>query len=294
MRPFVVIESQVPFQTSVELRTSSEVSPAKGHTPVLVKDRALQAFDEAVGPCVTGFRTCVTDTQALTGFIELSFELASPVGQDSPKRPSSGFVERQEDFHQETDGVLSGVGRNDACSRVRAGRIAGRDLPNLPHSFESADVEGVQTDELTRLVGLHMPPLATGALQFPSRALREQTCSLGTVSFQDDESLLPSSQIHASQRSIDRAGRQGSVLSSQLQRIEAGSAGGMRQCHRQNHLLVLDRQAVGTSSARRPTSRVKPIPTVALISIFPAVEQGAGNPQLPAGCRDITELSSSL
>ena len=78
MRPFVVIESQVPFQTSVELRTSSEVSPAKGHTPVLVKDRALQAFDEAVGPCVTGFRTCVTDTQALTGFIELSFELASP------------------------------------------------------------------------------------------------------------------------------------------------------------------------------------------------------------------------
>ena len=293
MRPIVVVESQVPLQRAVELQTSSEVSPTKGHTPVLVKDRALQAFDEAVGPCVTGFRTCVTDTQALTGFIKRSFELASPIGQDSLKRPISRFVERQEDLHEETDSVLSGVGRDDACSRVRAGCIAGRDLPNFPHPFESTDVEGVQTDEFTRLVGFHMPPLATGALQFPSRALREQTGSLSTVSFQDDESLLPSSQIHASQRSIDRAGRQESVLSSQLQRIEARSAGGMRQCHRQNRLLVLDRQAVGTPPARRLTSWVKPISTVALISIFPAVEQGPGNPQLPTGCRDIAELPSS-
>ena len=76
-------KKQVPLQRLVELRTSIEVSPAKGHTPVLVKDRALQAFDEAVGPCVTGFLTCVTDTQALTGFIKRSLELASPIGQDS-------------------------------------------------------------------------------------------------------------------------------------------------------------------------------------------------------------------
>ena len=51
MRPIVVVESQVPLQRAVELQTSSEVSPTKGHTPVLVKDRALQAFDGGIVKC---------------------------------------------------------------------------------------------------------------------------------------------------------------------------------------------------------------------------------------------------
>ena len=58
--------------------------------------------------------------------------------------------------------------------------------------------------------------------------------------------------------------------------------------------FVLDRQAVGTTSARRVAFGVKPISTVLPVPISPAVEQAAGDAQFPAGCRDIAELFGSL
>jgi hypothetical protein len=295
MGSLVVVEGQVNLQGPFKLTTPCEVSPAEGHTPMLVEDGSLKTFDEAVGPWVSGFRPRMADLQALTDGIKLTPKLATPIGEDSLKRPSCGFIKGQEDIHKETSSVLSGIGRDDACRSVRAGRITGRDLPDLAHPFESTNVEGVQTDKFTRLRGFHMPPLTTGTCQLPSRAFREQTRSPGTVLFQDHESLLSSTQRHPSQGSIDGTGRQiPVVVASKLQRVKTRPTGGVRQSHGHNRLLVLRRQTRRTSPGRPLASWVQSISTVAFIPIFPAVKQRAGNAQLAASFRDIAELFSPL
>tara|TARA_B100001964_G_C13962077_1_gene478133 strand:- start:319 stop:738 length:420 start_codon:yes stop_codon:yes gene_type:complete len=139
-----------------------------------------------------------------------------------------------------------------------------------------------------------MPFLPSGACQVASSAFREQSRSFSAVLLQDNEALLPSAQPHASQRTVDSTGRQVAVASSQVQRVKTGSTGGVGKSDRQNRLLVLHRQTVWASSLTLVPSRVKPIPTVALISIFPPVKQGAGYPQLPAGRRHIAQLFGSL
>ena len=294
MGSFVVVEGQVNLQGPFELTTMREVSPAEGHTPMLVEDRSLKTFDEAVGPCVSGFRPRMADLQALTGGIKRAPKLATPIGEDPLKGPSSGFVDWQQSFGKEAGSVFSRIGRDDAGRSVRAGRIASRDLPDLAHAFKSADVEGVQTDELAGLVGLHVPFLPSGARQVASSAFREQSRSFSAVLLQHNEPLLPSAQPHAAQRTVDGTGRQVAVASSQVQRVETGSTGGVRKSDRQNGLLVLRRQTVWASSLPLVPSRVKPIPPVALISIFPPVKQGAGYPQLPAGRRHIAQRFGSL
>jgi hypothetical protein len=295
MRPFIVVEGQVDLQRPLELTTLREVSPAEGHTPMRVEDRSLKTFDETMGPRVPGFRARMADLQVLTDGIKLTPKLATPIGEDSLKRPSCGFVEGQEDVHKETSGVLSGIGGDDACRGIRAGRITGCDLPDLTHPFESTDVKGVQTDKLTRLLGFHVPPLTTGTCQLPSCTLCEQACPPGTVWFQDHESLLSGAQPHAWQRSIDGTGRQISVVvANKLQRVETRPAGGVRQSHGQNRLLILHRQTGRTSPTSPLASRVQSIPTVAFKSILPAVKERAGNAQRTAGFRDIAERFSPL
>ena len=53
MCPFVIVEVQKAVERALERSTAGEVLPAKGDAPVLVQDRFLQAFHEAVGPGMT-------------------------------------------------------------------------------------------------------------------------------------------------------------------------------------------------------------------------------------------------
>ena len=50
--------------------------------------------------------------------------------------------------------MVAGAGGNDTGHGVGTGRIARRNLPDLPDALEAADVERVETDELSRLAGL--------------------------------------------------------------------------------------------------------------------------------------------
>ena len=259
-----------------------------------MKDGSLQTLDKAVRPGMSGFGSRVADAEVVTGGIEVASELAAPIGKHPLKRPSCGFVEGQEDLHEEPDSVLSGIGRNDACSGVRAGRIAGCDLPDFPDTLEATDVERVEADELPGLTGLDMTSLLTGSLQFPSRALSKQSGSLCAVLLEDDKPLRSRAQSHTTQRTVDGARRQRTPLPSQLLSVEPGATGRVRQGQGQNRLFVLDRQGVGTSLASRVPLGMESISTVTLISILPAVEQRAGNPQLSARRRDIAKTFSSL
>ena len=189
--------------------------------------------------------------------------------------------------------MVAGAGRDDTGHGVGTGRIARRDLPDLPDALEAADVERVETDELSRLAGLHVSPLPTSSLQPAACTLGEQSTALGAVTLEEKEPLMPRTQSDATQSPVDGARRQGALLLSQLQGVEPGPTRGVRQRQGQNRSFVLDRQAVGTASAPRVAFGMKPISTVLPVPISPAVEQAAGDPQFPAGCRDIAELFGS-
>src|SRR6476469_6922547 len=70
MGAVMVIELQEAIERALQRATTGEVLPAKGDAPVLVQDRFLQAFDEAVGPRV-----------ARLGARHLNPEARTPSGQ---------------------------------------------------------------------------------------------------------------------------------------------------------------------------------------------------------------------
>ena len=256
-----------------------------------MKDGALQTLDKAVRPGMSRFGSGVADAEVVAGGIEVAFELTAPIGKHPLKRPSGGFIEGQEDLHEEPDSMLSGIGRDDTCCGVRTGRIAGCYLPDFPDPLEATDVERVEADELT---GLDMTSLLTGSLQFAASALSKQSGSLCAVLLEDDKPLRSRAQSHTTQCTVDGARRQRTLLPSQLLSVEPEATGRVRQGQGQNRLFVLDRQVVGTSLTSRLPLGMESISTVTLISILPAVEQRAGNPQLSARRRDIAKTFRSL
>jgi len=63
MRPFVVVEVQKAVERALERAPAYEILPPNGDAPVLVQDRFLQAFDEAVGPGMARLGACDADAQ---------------------------------------------------------------------------------------------------------------------------------------------------------------------------------------------------------------------------------------
>ena len=52
MRPFVVVGLHEGLEAVLQGRPAGEVTAAKGHAPVFLQDRGLEAFDKAVSPGV--------------------------------------------------------------------------------------------------------------------------------------------------------------------------------------------------------------------------------------------------
>jgi hypothetical protein len=99
----------------------------------------------------------VSYIQLVTHPVELPSELAPAIGQHALESPAS-FGQRHHDHLLQERGGLTGVAhRHDFRQRVRTRRIARRDLPQLPDSLQLADVERVDADKLSRLVGLNVP-----------------------------------------------------------------------------------------------------------------------------------------
>jgi hypothetical protein len=86
VRPPFVVELYEAIETALHRVAAGEVPATKLDSPVFVQDRALEPFDEAVGPRVA--RPCprVRNTEVAAGIGERRFELRAAVGEDTPHR----------------------------------------------------------------------------------------------------------------------------------------------------------------------------------------------------------------
>src|SRR5438093_9817738 len=145
-----------PFQR----RARGEVAAPEYHAPVLLENRALQAFDEAVGPSVARFGARVPEAELAAGRLKRPLELGSTIREDAAHRPPGAPVVRDDDLTQERRGGRGIMSGQQAGQPVRASRIARRDLPDFADAFEAADIERVQTHELARLLRVDVPRAA--------------------------------------------------------------------------------------------------------------------------------------
>src|SRR5438067_694190 len=91
-------------ESALQRRATGEVAATEGHPPELLENRALQAFDEAVGPGMAGFRARVPETELATGDIKRALELGAAIGEDTAHWPPRALVVRHEDVVQERGG----------------------------------------------------------------------------------------------------------------------------------------------------------------------------------------------
>src|SRR3989454_1402911 len=277
----------------MELRESGEVATAKLHAPVLVQDGSLPSLDEAIGPSVARLRARVVDVEIPAGLSEIALEFAAAIGEHALDRPAGVAIERDQDVAQETRGDLCGGlgGDEDAAGAIGAGRIAGRDLPDLAHALELSDVEAVDADELAGDGGLDV---ALGGrakrAERSARALRQQPGLPRAVMLEHAQPLQAGAELEPSQGAIDRAGRDLDALARELDREAIGTPGRPGQGHCEDRTLDVDR------NARRPTGRhgralgMQSIDAVALVAPLPAIEQGPRDPGFPAGRAHVSEF----
>src|SRR5882724_5955589 len=64
-----------------------EVAAPEHHAPVLLENRTLQAFDEAVGPGVARFGARVPEAELAAGRIKRPLELGAAIGEEATHRP---------------------------------------------------------------------------------------------------------------------------------------------------------------------------------------------------------------
>ncbi len=89
MWPTVGVELQIALQRAFQVGDLCEVAPAELHAPVLVEDRALEAFHEAVGERVSGLGSRVPNREPSARIVEGSLELAAAIGEDAANFPAS-------------------------------------------------------------------------------------------------------------------------------------------------------------------------------------------------------------
>ncbi len=132
----MVVETEVALERVLELRPAREVATTELDAPMLVEDRALEPFDEAVGPGVSGLCAGVADAELGAGGGEAALELAASIGEYTLDGPA-GFAEAgYQDLAEEASG--------------RGGRRLRQD-DDLAGSVEYADLPGQQPDLLVGL-----------------------------------------------------------------------------------------------------------------------------------------------
>src|SRR5882762_8831577 len=99
-----------------------EVAAPEHHAPVLLENRALQAFDEAVGPGVARFGARVPEAELAAGRIKRPLELGAAIREDAMHRPPGAPIVRDDDLAQERGGGCRIMGGQQAGQPVRARR----------------------------------------------------------------------------------------------------------------------------------------------------------------------------
>ena len=138
--PLVVVEAKVALQGAFELPEPREVAPSELDPPVVVQDRLLKAFHEAVGEGVTRLGSGVSDAEVPAGRVESTLELAAAIGQDTTDRvpgpgdkdrPAANEARQPEDIDWQTELAARGLQTRlgDAvrylANKERGGPIAG-------------------------------------------------------------------------------------------------------------------------------------------------------------------------
>ena len=78
VRPLGVGVAHEAIEGTLQGRAAREVASPEHHAPELLEDRALQPFDEPVGPGMAGFRAGVPEAKLATGDIKGALEFRPP------------------------------------------------------------------------------------------------------------------------------------------------------------------------------------------------------------------------
>lgn len=285
----LVIEPKIPIKRVLDLASAGEVAPTERHAPMLVEDRALESFDEPVGPGVPRLRARMGDAERAARLVEDATILAPAIGKDAFDRPSCLPVERLDGVPEEGRGLVGRRPGHDARGGERAGGIAGRELPHLADPLELADVEAVETDEVPRMLGFDVA-VPAGPLEASPRSFGKEPRPLGTMALQDEQTLAVSAEPHAAESSVDGARCDRAPFPGKPRSELVRTQGRPRQGKSQDRALILHGESRRPSPGRRASSRVHPIGPVALQSPLPAVEERPRDAELAAHGTDIARL----
>ena len=111
VRPLSVVVPQEAIEGALQSRARREVATTEHHPPVLLENRALQAFDEAVGPGVARFGARVPKAELTAGCRKRSLKLGPAICEDATHRPPGPPGVRDDDFAQERGGGRRIIGR---------------------------------------------------------------------------------------------------------------------------------------------------------------------------------------
>ncbi len=100
VRALGVVVPHEAIEGPLQRRARREVAAPEHHAPVLLENRALQAFDEAVGPGVARFGARVPEVELAAGRIKRPLELGSTIGEDAAHWPPGASVVRDDDLAQ--------------------------------------------------------------------------------------------------------------------------------------------------------------------------------------------------
>ena len=184
---------------------------------------------------------------------------------------------------------------NDLREGEGAGGIAGRDLPELAHALEIADVEGVQADQLAWDLRFDVAGAAVAGLpEATTRALGEQAGRSSAVVFDNGQPLMPRGEAAAPKQAMDGAGSHTHLTSGQLRRQTPGTPRRPGQSHAQNGLLFVSFDLRWPPAPAPPPARMQSLGPVLRKLLLPTVEQRSGDPELPADLTGVAQLYSSI
>src|SRR5438046_118215 len=292
MRSLEVVEPHEGLQGAIERGPAGEVVTTKDHAPMLGENRLLKALDEPVGPGVPRLDPRVADAEGGAGRGELRLELTATIRQHPPQRPARPLDRRHQHVAEK---VSDGRGRQrgqDPGQAVRAGRIAGGDLPDFADPLELANVERVEAEQLGRLRSLDVP--RTAVAQPPQGLpgpLGQQARPRGAVVLEHQKSLAARRQAVPAQQPLHRAGGDAQPPE------PLGVRGQPRRTPRRfgdrdSQQLALDRRRELRRWPRAgfEAPRVQAVHAVAAQAVLPAIEERARDPRLPTRRAD-TDLA---
>src|SRR4030095_3846520 len=296
VRSLGVVIVHEAVEGALQGRAAGEVAAPEHHAPELLEDRALQPFDEAVGPGMAGFRTGVPKAELATGDIKGPLEFRPAVGEHTPHRPAGTLEVGHDDLAQERGGGRRIVGRQPASETIRGRRGAGRHLPNLADPFEIADVEGVQAHELAGLVRLDVSCVAmAGTPEGASRAVGQQPGRARRLLLEHGEPGPPPRPGDPAPQPLHGAGSHADLpRASQVSGDPAAAPGSRADRDAQRQPLHLWRGCHRTTRAAALPARMHAVDPIAFQPFAPAIEGRPGEHHFAAEGADGAEHMRAL